>query len=161
MNNVRSIQRLNQRELDQVIAPEASWHNDYRDTAYVFFGGLPYELSEGDVITIFSQFGEPVFIKLVRDTHTGKSKGFGFLRYEDQRSTDLAVDNLGGVDILGRTLRVDHTCYKFEDGEDHGDNTIEKGERKAPRRDTGQRKDSDPRRRAPPRPRISSRDESK
>ena len=34
--------------------PEASWHTDYRDTAYIYFGGLPYEMSEGDVITIFS-----------------------------------------------------------------------------------------------------------
>jgi RNA-binding motif X-linked protein 2 len=28
--------------------------------------------------------------------------------YEDQRSTVLAVDNLNGADLLGRTLRVDH-----------------------------------------------------
>lgn len=28
--------------------------------------------------------------------------------YEDQRSTVLAVDNLNGSQVLGRTLRVDH-----------------------------------------------------
>jgi len=54
----------------------------------------------------------------VRDKETGKSKGFAFLKYEDQRSTDLAVDNLGGAEILGRTLKVDHTQYKPKDGED-------------------------------------------
>jgi len=27
----------------------------YKDSAYVFAGGLPYELTEGDVICIFSQ----------------------------------------------------------------------------------------------------------
>ena len=53
----------------------------------------------------------------MRDKETGKSKGFAFLKYEDQRSTDLAVDNLGGATILGRTLRVDHTRYKKRDGE--------------------------------------------
>jgi RNA-binding motif X-linked protein 2 len=84
---------------------------------------LPFDLSEGDVITIFSQFGEPVHINLVRDKETGKSKGFAFLKYEDQRSTDLAVDNLGGATILGRVLRVDHTRYKRKDDEDLGDNT--------------------------------------
>lgn len=94
---------------------EASWHADYRDTAYIYIGGLPFELSEGDVITIFSQFGEPTYINLVRDKETGKSRGFAFLKYEDQRSTDLAVDNLGGTVVMGRTLKVDHTRYKKKD----------------------------------------------
>ena len=84
----------------------------------MYFGGLPYELSEGDVITIFSQFGEPVFLKLARDNETGKSKGFGWLKYENQRSTDLAVDNLGGAEIGGRMISVDHARYKPRDDED-------------------------------------------
>lgn len=29
---------------------------DTADSAYVFVGGLPFELTEGDVITIMSQF---------------------------------------------------------------------------------------------------------
>lgn len=99
-------------------SPEASWHADYRDTAFLYIGGLPFDLSEGDIITIFSQYGEPVFINLVRDKETGKSKGFCFLKYEDQRSTDLAVDNLGGAELFGRTIRVDHTRYKAKDGEE-------------------------------------------
>ncbi|PHH67296.1 hypothetical protein CDD81_1 [Ophiocordyceps australis] len=118
MNKIRAIQALNQKEIEQGISPNASWHTDYRDTAFVYFGGLPYDLSEGDVITIFSQFGEPVFLKLVRDAETGKSKGFGWLKYEDQRSTDLAVDNLGGAHIGGRLISVDHARYKARDDED-------------------------------------------
>ncbi|KAI5860633.1 hypothetical protein GGS23DRAFT_579608 [Durotheca rogersii] len=121
MNQIRAIQALNKREIENGVSPEASWHTDYRDTAFVNFGGLPYELSEGDIITIFSQYGEPVFLKLVRDKETGKSKGFGWLKYEDQRSTDLAVDNLGGAEINGRLLRVDHARYKPRDDEDPGD----------------------------------------
>ena len=54
-------------------------------------------------------------MELVRDKETGKSKGFAFLKYEDQRSTDLAVDNLGGIKIMNRMLRVDHTRYKKKD----------------------------------------------
>ena len=75
------------------------------------------------MVTICSQFGEPVHINLVRDKETGKSRGFAFLKYEDQRSTDLAVDNLGGATVLGRILRVDHVRYKRrDDEEDEGDN---------------------------------------
>lgn len=124
MNSIRQVQALNKRELEAGVSPEASWHADYRDTAYIYVGGLPFDLSEGDIITIFSQYGEPVFINLVRDKETGKSKGFGFLKYEDQRSTDLAVDNLGGATVMGKMLRVDHTRYKKKDDEDLGDNTM-------------------------------------
>ncbi|KAK5991245.1 RNA-binding motif protein [Cladobotryum mycophilum] len=118
MNQIRAIQALNKKEIENGISPDASWHVDYRDTAFIYFGGLPYELSEGDIVTIFSQFGEPVFLKLVRDKETGKSKGFGWLKYENQRSTDLAVDNLGGAEISGRLVRVDHARYKARDDED-------------------------------------------
>lgn len=83
-------------------------------------------MTEGDVITIFSQwvdrcsdggaglstsclrYGEVMDVNLPRDKETGKTKGFGFLMYEDQRSTILAVDNLNGAKVLDRTLRVDH-----------------------------------------------------
>ena len=33
------------------------------------------------------------------------------MKYEDERSTVLAIDNLNGCDISGRTLRVDHADY--------------------------------------------------
>lgn len=125
MNNIRQIQSLNKRELENAVPPEASWHADYRDTAYIYIGGLPFDLSEGDVVTIFSQYGEPVHVNLVRDKDTGKSRGFAFLKYEDQRSTDLAVDNLSGATVLGRMLRVDHTRYKKRDDEEEGDNVAQ------------------------------------
>ncbi|KAL8780714.1 MAG: hypothetical protein Q9213_006326 [Squamulea squamosa] len=118
MNGIREIQRLNKLEIENGVAPEASWHRDHADSAYVYIGGLPFDLSEGDIITIFSQFGEPTFVKLVRDKETGKSKGFAFLKYEDQRSTDLAVDNLGGATVMGRVLKVDHTRYKRRDDDE-------------------------------------------
>lgn len=57
-------------------------------------------------------------MNLLRDKESGKSKGFAFLKYEDQRSTDLAVDNLGGATVLRRVLKVDHARYKRKDGEE-------------------------------------------
>ena len=86
----------------------------YKDSAWIFAGGLPYDLTEGDIICVFSQYGEIVHINLVRDQKTGKSKGFAFVCYEDQRSTILAVDNLNGMKLLGRLVRVDHVhTYKL------------------------------------------------
>lgn len=118
MNTIREIQNLNKRELEANVSIAGSWHRDFDDTAYIYIGGLPFDLSEGDIITIFSQYGEPTYVNLIRDKETGKSKGFAFLKYEDQRSTDLAVDNLGGASIMGRVLKVDHTRYKRKDGEE-------------------------------------------
>ncbi|KAI7878220.1 RNA-binding domain-containing protein [Lichtheimia hyalospora FSU 10163] len=110
MNVVKEIQRINEYELSRSDYTEsASWHAQYKDTAWIFAGNLPFDLTEGDIICIFSQYGEIMNIELIRDKSTGKSKGFAFLQYEDQRSTVLAVDNLGGSKVLDRTLRVDHS----------------------------------------------------
>ncbi|KAJ7248457.1 hypothetical protein C8J57DRAFT_1437961 [Mycena rebaudengoi] len=101
------INKINQLELDLGVSG-ASWHDEYRDSAYIFVGGLPFDLTEGDVITIFSQYGEVMDVNMPRDKETGKRRGFAFLMYEDQRSTVLAVDNLNGAVVLEKTLRVDH-----------------------------------------------------
>jgi len=120
---VREINKINELELET--GATGSWHDDYKDSAYIFIGGLHSDLTEGDVITIFSQYGEVMDVNLPRDKNTGKTRGFGFLMYEDQRSTVLAVDNMNGAKVLDRTLRVDHVKNykqpkdKGEDGELH------------------------------------------
>ncbi|KAJ4979855.1 hypothetical protein NE237_010635 [Protea cynaroides] len=94
-------------------------NESFDDSAYVFVGGIPFDLTEGDLLAVFAQYGEIVDVNLVRDKGTGKSKGFAFVAYEDQRSTNLAVDNLNGAQILGRIIRVDHvTKYKKKEEED-------------------------------------------
>ncbi|XP_074658417.1 uncharacterized protein LOC141911318 isoform X2 [Tubulanus polymorphus] len=100
---------MNKRELDLGLSgTSTSWHAKYKDSAWIFIGGLPYDLTEGDVICVFSQYGEIVNINLVRDKKTGKSLGYGFICYEDTRSPILAVDNFNGIKLLNRTIRVDH-----------------------------------------------------
>ncbi|XP_030377112.1 RNA-binding motif protein, X-linked 2 [Scaptodrosophila lebanonensis] len=111
LTNIKNVTKLSEYELQN--GSGKSWHDMYRDSAWIFVGGFSYALTEGDIICVFSQYGEIVNINLVRDIKTGKSKGFCFLCYEDQRSTVLAVDNLNGIKIMGRTMRVDHVAdYK-------------------------------------------------
>lgn len=57
MNVVREIERLNEKELERG-GKGPSWHDEYKDSAWIYAGGMPYELSEGDVICVFSQWGE-------------------------------------------------------------------------------------------------------
>ncbi|KAJ8310765.1 hypothetical protein KUTeg_012630 [Tegillarca granosa] len=118
--NVKNIQKLNETELKLGLIGKKSWHDQYKDSAWIFIGGLPYDLTEGDVVCVFSQYGEIVNINMVRDQKTGKTKGFCFICYEDQRSTVLAVDNLNGIKLLGRTLRVDHV-ENYKAPKEHGD----------------------------------------
>ncbi|KAK7321346.1 hypothetical protein VNO77_31901 [Canavalia gladiata] len=116
---VKRIQKINSREAALGIGDEASWHAKYKESAYIFVGGIPFDLTEGDLLAVFAQYGEVVDVNLVRDKGTGKSKGFAFLAYEDQRSTNLAVDNLNGAQVLGRVIRVDHVDkYKKKEEED-------------------------------------------
>ncbi|XP_047619880.1 RNA-binding motif protein, X-linked 2 [Phacochoerus africanus] len=131
LTKVKLINELNEREVQLGVAEKVSWHSEYKDSAWIFLGGLPYELTEGDIICVFSQYGEIVNINLVRDKKTGKSKGFCFLCYEDQRSTVLAVDNFNGIKIKGRTIRVDHVSnYRApKDSEETDDVTKELQER--------------------------------
>ncbi|XP_042563274.1 RNA-binding motif protein, X-linked 2-like, partial [Clupea harengus] len=110
LTKVKLINELNEREASLGVKESVSWHTEYKDSAWIFVGGFPYELTEGDLVCVFSQYGEVVNINLVRDKKTGKSKGFCFICYEDQRSTILSVDNFNGIKIKGRTIRVDHVA---------------------------------------------------
>jgi len=76
----------------------------------VFVGNIPYEATEEKLKDIFSEVGQVVTFKLVYDRETGKPKGYGFCEYEDQETALSAMRNLNGVEIAGRTLRVDNAC---------------------------------------------------
>ena len=53
--------KINEKELEMGLAgTKNSWHQEYKASAWVFLGGLPYEMTEGDIICMFSQYGEPV-----------------------------------------------------------------------------------------------------
>ena len=54
--NVKNLNKLNENEIKLgKVGGKTSWHNQYRDSAWIFFGGMPFELTEGDIICIFSQ----------------------------------------------------------------------------------------------------------
>ncbi|SPN97046.1 related to cleavage stimulation factor 64K chain [Cephalotrichum gorgonifer] len=73
----------------------------------VFVGNIPYDLSEEQIIEIFSSAGKVLNFRLVYDRETGRPKGFGFAEYPDSDSASSAVRNLHNHEIKGRRLRVD------------------------------------------------------
>ena len=110
---IEAVQKLVDQELNHLISGSSSWHSHYSKSAYVYIGNLDPRLTEGDIITVFSQFGDIIDINLGRDKDTGKSLGYCFLGFEHQRSTILAIDNMIGYPLLGRPIRIDHVLdYK-------------------------------------------------
>ena len=90
----------------------------FKHSAYIYAGGLPFDFTEGDVLAVFAQYGEIVHVHNVKDKQTGKFRGFAFIAYADQRSTVLAVDNLNGATVGGRTVRTEHVDnYKLKKAE--------------------------------------------
>lgn len=108
LTQIKNTQKITKREIELGLFEKASWHDRYKHSAYIFAGGLDFDLTEGDLLAVFAQYGELVDVHLVRDKQSGKSRGFAFLAYEDQRSTVLAVDNLNGATVAGRKVRVEH-----------------------------------------------------
>lgn len=53
---VKRTQKITSTEAALGISDEASWHAKYKDSAYVFVGGLSYDLTEGDLLAVFSQY---------------------------------------------------------------------------------------------------------
>ena len=54
----------------------ASWYQEYNDTSYIYMGSLPFEVTDLDILTIFSQYGVLSDLKMARNEDSGKSKGY-------------------------------------------------------------------------------------
>lgn len=55
LTQVKNLQKITAREAAAGISEDASWHAKYKESAYVFVGGLPYDLTEGDLLAVFAQ----------------------------------------------------------------------------------------------------------
>ncbi|PKI84204.1 hypothetical protein MVES_002149 [Malassezia vespertilionis] len=73
----------------------------------VFVGNIPYDISEEQLINVFSEVGRVAAFRLVSDKEQGKFKGYGFCEYEDVETAASAVRNLNDVEVGGRQLRLD------------------------------------------------------
>ncbi|RNF26100.1 putative RNA-binding protein [Trypanosoma conorhini] len=63
-------------------------------------------LSEGDVATVFAQFGEVVDVRFVRHRRTGRFLGTAFVRFADYRSAVLAADEMNSNHETGQEVRL-------------------------------------------------------
>ena len=66
LTNIRSRQRQREQEVIQGLSEAASYHNDFKSSAYIYAGQLSFKLTEGVLLAIFSEYGELVDVNLVR-----------------------------------------------------------------------------------------------
>jgi len=72
----------------------------------VYVGSVDRNVTQAQLYTIFSQFGDLDKVTLQIDTSTGMSKGFAFLSYKDPKVANLAIQAMSGQVLAGRALRT-------------------------------------------------------
>lgn len=72
----------------------------------LFIGGLPYATTEDELREMFAKIGPVSTCTIIIDKFTGRSKGFGFIEFENDADADKAVKELNGIDMGGRKIVV-------------------------------------------------------
>lgn len=66
----------------------------------VFVGGLPSDVTQEQVTEVFSKIGEVLSVRLNRRKKTGECKGFGFVRYGNQLTAEVACRDVKEVRLF-------------------------------------------------------------
>ena len=74
----------------------------------LFVGGLAWATDDNTLRSHFEQFGEVSEAKVITDRDTGRSRGFGFVTFNEDDSASTALNELNGSELDGRTIRVDN-----------------------------------------------------
>jgi len=73
----------------------------------LFIGGLAWHTEEATLRQKFEEFGPVEEAVVVKDRDTGRSRGFGFVRYTQEADAEQAISAMNNVDFDGRAIRVD------------------------------------------------------
>ena len=90
--------------------PERALHPGRKTVAMakkLFVGGLSWDTNDDGLQEAFSQFGEISEAKVICDRDSGRSRGFGFVTFNDDEAADKAVAAMNGFQLDGRAIRVD------------------------------------------------------
>lgn len=82
----------------------------------LFIGGLSWHTDDNALRTKFEEFGVVEEAVVVKDRDTGRSRGFGFVRFQQESEADAAIDGMNEVEFDGRTIRVDKASERASGG---------------------------------------------
>lgn len=71
----------------------------------IFLGGLPSNVTETDLRTFFGRYGKVTEVVIMYDQEKKKSRGFGFLSFEDEGSVEC-VTNERYINLNGKQVEI-------------------------------------------------------
>ncbi len=80
----------------------------------IYVGNLSYSVTSDDLRKAFEPFGAVSTANVVTDKFTGQSKGFGFVEMSNKAEGEAAIKELDGVDLKGRSVRVNEARPRTE-----------------------------------------------
>lgn len=72
----------------------------------LYVGGLAYSVTEEELNQLFAEYGKVVSTAVIKDRDSGQSKGFGFVEMEDAAAAQIAIKELNGKEVSGRSVTV-------------------------------------------------------
>lgn len=72
----------------------------------LFIGSLAFATTDDGLKAHFEQVGPVVSARVVTDRETGRSRGFGFVEFENDEDNQKAIDQLNGKELDGRPINV-------------------------------------------------------
>jgi cold-inducible RNA-binding protein len=81
----------------------------------LYVGNLNYDATEGDVRDLFAQHGAVAEVKIVMDRLTGRSRGFAFVRYDENEAAARAKEALHSQPFQGKNLVIDFARAETRD----------------------------------------------
>jgi RNA recognition motif-containing protein len=72
----------------------------------IYVGNLAYSVTDEQLQTAFSEFGEVSSATVISDKFSGQSKGFGFVEMPDSAAAQKAIQSLNGTPLSGRNVKV-------------------------------------------------------
>lgn len=72
----------------------------------LYVGNLPYTVEEQELRELFEKHGTVRSVSVIRDRETRRSRGFGFVEFEEPDPATKARDTMQGFELHGRPLRV-------------------------------------------------------
>jgi RNA recognition motif-containing protein len=72
----------------------------------LFVGSLDLDTTVDELRQVFSKFGTITDTAILTDRNTGRSRGFGFVTFEDRKDGAQAVAQLNGFELNGHRIVV-------------------------------------------------------
>ena len=80
----------------------------------LFVGNLLFSMGEEELRQLFEQKGGVESVTVMRDTETGRSRGFGFVEMSSEEAAQKAIKELNEFSVDGRNLTVNEARPKPE-----------------------------------------------